>query len=192
MFHSRPQNLLVTLPKSLDARLIVALAVMVLLSLLAANTAALLILRDQLDRHSQSSLQQGQHTAALVLLERQRVLNDLVVVLSQRPTLRRLLAEDDRVALTDFLDGFRAQSDIDWILVCDSLQTARASSGEPIDAALCNLDSDTGYRLSDDRPVLTARAMVAENGTDSVVAGRWIDVSFLETLVNAPGAPDTR
>ena len=122
-----------------------------------------------------------------MLLERQRVLNDLVVVLSQRPTLRRLLAEDDRVALTDFLDGFRAQSDIDWILVCDSLQTARASSGEPIDAALCNLDSDTGYRLSDDRPVLTARAMVAENGTDSVVAGRWIDVSFLETLVNASG-----
>ncbi|MFO7633294.1 MAG: ATP-binding protein [Caldilinea sp.] len=170
---------------SLDTRLIVAIAAMVLLSLLAANMAAFLILRDQLDRHSASSLRQGQRTATLALAERRQALDAHVAVLSQRPTLRRFLAEEDFTALASFLDDFRVQSDLDWIMVCDSMQAPLAAAGEPNDASLCAPQSETGYRLVGDRPVLMARAMVAENDATSVVAGQWIDAGFLQTLVDA-------
>jgi phosphate transport system permease protein len=61
------QTHLQRLRTSLDARLIAVFVVTVLLALLAVNTAAFLILRDQMDRQNATSLQQGQQTAALLL-----------------------------------------------------------------------------------------------------------------------------
>lgn len=180
------------LRENLNARLIAAVAAVVLLALLAANTAAYLILRDQLDRQSTLALQQGQQTAALVLAERSATLDGLVAVLSQRPTLRRLLAAADFPALASFLEDFRSQSDLDWVIFCDPTQTIHTAAGATLDAtlnaALCQSDEPTGYRLLGDRPALLAHAAVVGSSGETagqVVAGQWIDASFLQTLVEA-------
>ena len=174
---------------SLDARLIIAIAAMVLLSLLTANAAAFLILRDQLDRQSDISLRQGQRTATLVLAEREHALESLVAVLSQRPTLRRLLGAGDFTALTDFLDDFRMQSDLDWVMYCDPARSLRAAASAPADPSLCGAEAETGYRLVGDKPALIARAAVTDDAVGAVaghvVAGQWVDADFLQSLVAA-------
>ena len=174
------------LRNNLNARLIVAVAAVLLLALLAANTAAFLILRNQLDRQSALSLQQGRQSAALVLAERSNTLDGLVAVLSQRPTLQRLLAADEFPALANFLEDFRGQSDLDWVIYCDPAQTMRAAAGTAtFDATLCQPGDATGYRLLGEGPALLAHAAVTGSAGGQVVAGQWVDADFLQTLVEA-------
>jgi hypothetical protein len=161
---------------NLVARLIVASAAIVLLSLLAANAAALLILRDEFDRHTESSLQQGQRAALLVLTERANALDALVMVLSQRPTLQRLLAEQEIAALTRFLEDFRAQSEIDWIAICRQAAPLSATANAPRAAALCDPAAATGYRLARElKPALMARTPIGEQRQLEIVAGQALD-----------------
>jgi PAS domain S-box-containing protein len=170
---------------NLVARLIVASAAIVLLSLLAANAAALLILRDEFDRHTESSLQQGQRAALLVLTERANALDALVMVLSQRPTLQRLLAEQEIAALTRFLEDFRAQSEIDWIAICRQAAPLLATADAPHAAALCDPATATGYQLVGSKPILTARTPVGEQSQLEIVAGQVLDRDFLQALTAA-------
>lgn len=176
------------LRENLDARLIAAVAALVLVALLAANGAALLLLRDQLARQSELSLQQGQRTAALVLAERRYALENLAVVLVQRPTLQRLVQAGDYAALSEFLEDFRRQSDLDWILFCDAAHQLRAASGARPAGDLCQSAPDTDYRLLATRPALVAAGRVGDGDlapAGQVVAGRWVDAAFLDALVTA-------
>jgi PAS domain S-box-containing protein len=173
------------LTHSLNARLIIAMVAVVLLALLVVNGAAFLILRDQLERHSQSSLQQGEHIALLVLDDRKRTLDALAVVLSQRPTLRRFLSEADYTGLSSFLEDFRVQGELDWVAVCDEAGAILAASTQPGNVSLCQPAETSGYRLIDGRPALVTKANVAEYVGTHVVVAQWIDAAFLNALVSA-------
>lgn len=183
-----PRSVRQRLRESLDARLIVAVAALVLVALLAANGAALLILRDQLARQSEMSLQQGQRTAALVLAERRHALENLAVVLAQRPTLQRLVQAGDFAALSEFLEDFRRQSDLDWILFCDAAHQPRAAGGALPARYLCPSALTTDYHLLGAHSALVATGRVGDGElapAGQVVAGRWVDAAFLDALVDA-------
>lgn len=170
---------------TLVTRLIIAGAAIVLLSLLAANAAVMLILHDEFNRHTESSLRQGQRAAQLVLAERANALDALVAVLSERPTLQRLLAARNFAASVRFLEDFRSQSEIDWIIVCRQETPLLATQGAPHDAALCNPATATGYRLVNAAPSLIARMPVGEGNQIEVVVGQAIHTDFLRTLTAA-------
>lgn len=173
------------LTASLNAHLIVTMVVLVLIALLTANGAAFLILRDQLDQQSQRTLQQGERTALLVLDERKRTLDALGAVLSQRPTLRRFLDEEDYAGLSGFLEDFRAQGELDWVVVCDETGAVLAASTQSVRASLCHSVTISGYKLIDGRPTLVTTANVVTHLGTHVVAGQWIDAAFLTALVSA-------
>jgi len=172
------------LTHSLNARLIIAIMAMVMFALLAANGAAFLILRDQLERQSQTSLVQGERTALFMLDERKRTLDALAAVLSQRPTLRRFLDETDYTGLSGFLEDFRVQSELDWIAVCDLTGALLAASGQRVDLPSCLAVAESGYRLVGNRPALVAKAGVAGHEGTQVITGQWIDAAFLDALAS--------
>lgn len=170
------------LRSNLVTRLIVATMAIVLLAVLAANATALLVLHDELDRHTESSLQQGQRAALLVLDERAGALDALVMVLSQRPTLQRLLIRQDIPALVRFLEDFNTQSKIDWTVVCRQGVSLVATAHAPRDAAICDPATATGYRQLGNTPVLMMRGPATVQDQIEVVAGQTLDTDFLGAL----------
>jgi C4-dicarboxylate-specific signal transduction histidine kinase len=133
--------------RSLNVRLIAVVAGVVLFALMAANAAAFLILRSQLEQQSQNALALGERTALFVLDERMRTLNALAVVLSQRPTLQRLLRDKAYAELSDFLDDFRIQGDLDWVVACSRDGAILSASNLPQGESVCSLPGAGYWRV---------------------------------------------
>lgn len=175
------------LRSNLAVRLIAASVSIILLSLLATHGAALLILQDEMERDMESSLRQGERAAWLVLAERASALDALMAVLSQHPTLQRLLAKPDLTALAHFAEDFRMQNAIDWMIVCHQDALLLVHPGAPQDDGLCNPSTPVGYRWVGTAPVLIAHLCVGAQRRFKIVAGQALDADFLGALTAASG-----
>ncbi|MCS6828304.1 MAG: ATP-binding protein [Caldilinea sp.] len=171
--------------RSPNARLLIAVAALVLLSLAAANAAAFLIFRNQLEQQSQKTLAQGERVALRMLGEREQTLEALATVLSRRPTLQRFLDDAAYMELSRFLDHFRIQGNFDWALVCSKDGEILSASNQPKDKFICLSHEISGCRRIDGAPALVVSTQVFGREEVSVVIGRWIDASFLSEVASA-------
>uniref|UniRef100_A0A7C1FTM7 histidine kinase n=1 Tax=Caldilinea aerophila TaxID=133453 RepID=A0A7C1FTM7_9CHLR len=172
--------------RSLNARLIAVVAGVVLFALMAANAAAFLILRNQLEQQSQNALALGERTALFVLDERMRTLNALAVVLSQRPTLQRLLRDKAYAELSDFLDDFRIQGDLDWVVACSRDGAILSASNLPQGESVCSLPG-AGYWHVGGSPTLVGIGEVPGQDRSFVMIAQEIDATFLKAVASASG-----
>jgi PAS domain S-box-containing protein len=121
------------------------------------------LISQQTSSHAQLLLNQAV-VASRAFMEREKAdLQSLALLISQRPTLIRLLNEGDFSSLEGYLDTLQEGANVDLILVCSGGSEIMGSASDL--AELCQLDSQSGYAAlsSGNRLYLHATADVSSN-----------------------------
>src|SRR5919109_4263972 len=109
----------------------------------AIGLPVILLISQQTSSHAQLLLDQAV-VASRAFLEREKSdLQSLAFLISQRPTLIRLLNEGDLSSLESYLETLRNGANIDLVLICSGGNEIMATTAGLTE--LCQLDSLTGY-----------------------------------------------
>ena len=166
--------------KNRQRRLRSQLVLTFLLSVLGIGVAiglpVILLINRQASSQAQLLLEQAISTTRVFLTSEQSDLQNLALLTSQRPTLTRLLTEQNPAALEDYLDTLRQGADLDLILVCAEGEEIKGL-GENISLTeLCQSDAPLGYAIfssNDDLYLHTSVNMESSEGPlYKVVAGK--------------------
>lgn len=128
----RSQLVLTFLLSSLGIGFAIGLPVSVLLDRQASSQAQLL-------------LDQATLTTQAFLAGEQADLQNLALLVSQRPTLTRLLQEQDATALQSYLEVLRAGGELDLLVICADGVEFMGIAADLATQALCLSTSQTGY-----------------------------------------------
>ncbi|HET6597100.1 MAG TPA: ATP-binding protein [Anaerolineales bacterium] len=155
---------------------------------IAIGVPIVLLISQQASSHAQLLLDQAM-VAARVFIEREKAdLQSLALVFSQRPTLIRILHEQDFSSLEGYLDTLQEGANVDLILICSGQEKITAFDQDRND--LCQLDTQTGYAAlsSSDTVYMYATAEVSFGGESPyrVITGKYVS-SILTDLQKETG-----
>ena len=173
----RTQLVLTFLLSSLGIVIAISLPIVILINRQAASQAQLL-------------LDQATLTTQAFLTSEGSDLQNLALLISQRPTLIRLLEEQDVASLEGYLDTLRNSVDLDLILICSDGKEIKGV-GENIPAAeLCQANIQSGYAVlsSNHEPYMltTVGLESPQQPAYQVVAGKRVSL-ILRTLQKETG-----
>lgn len=143
---------------------------------IAIGLPVILLINRQASSQAQLLLEQATSTTRVFLTSEQSDLQNLALLTSQRPTLTRLLAEQNSTSLEGYLETLRQGADLDLILVCTEGEEVKRL-GENISLTeLCQSDAQSGYAIfssNDDLYLHTSVDMESSAGpVYKVVAGK--------------------
>ncbi len=171
------------------ARLVVSIFALVLLTTLSAGVPAYWLTRTELQRQTWLHVASAEQATASLLQAEQARLDNLLALLTERPTLRSLLTEANLDDLGLYLAAFQVQGDLDILYLCSDAGMIVGQAGPD---GVCPTPGAADYFLYQDRAALLAARPVA--GMDAataqvavVVAGRWLDEAFLRQLASDTG-----
>ncbi len=177
---------------SLTTRLVIVVVVLILLTTLSAGVPAFLLARSQLEAQARQRVEAtARGTQSLYDAAERRVV-DLAALLAERPTLRRLIEDDDIAAIEPYLRAFQEQSELDAIVLCDGDRVVVTTE---VSIAVCPENVARGVYLLDGRPVLlAAQSILSEDIPETigtVIAATWLDAELLTQLSANTGAEQT-
>ena len=125
---------------SLATRLVILVVVLIFLTTLSAGVPAFLLARSQLEQQAWQRVDAtARGTESLYDAAERRVV-DLTALLAERPTLRRLIQDEDIDAIEPYLRAFQEQSDLDLIVLCNQEEVIVATVP---DISVCPIDVDS-------------------------------------------------
>ncbi|MEZ4517981.1 MAG: ATP-binding protein [Chloroflexota bacterium] len=173
---------------SLTARLVLGMVVLIIVTTLSAGVPAFLLTRSQLEAQARQQVAATQRSTASLYSAAQNRLDDLTQLLSERPTLRRLILDGDSVELTAYLDAFQAQGELDILQLCTDSDVIVGTNSI---AVTCPETPVTGAMLLDGRPVLLSAYPIfdptATGALGMAVTGIRLDGSFLTQMSDDTG-----
>ena len=147
---------------------------------IAIGLPVLLLINRQASSQAQLLLDQATLTTRAFLESETADLQNLALLTSQRPTLRRLLQEGDISSLESYLDTLRSGAGLDLILVCADGQ-AMQGIGEGISLNdLCQSNSQSGYIAQSSGEDLYMHTTAALESSYKVVVGKKISLILRE------------
>ena len=156
----------------------------------AIGLPAILLINRQSSSQSQLLLAQAVLTAQAFLKNEQIDLQNLALIISQRPTLIQLLDENDLLALPAYLGTLGEGADLDLILICSGGEQVAAFNGSDSTSQLCSTASQTGYAVlssGDDMYLYTSIDLeLLQQPNYKAITGRKTS-SMLETLQSETG-----
>lgn len=186
--------------RSFSVRLVIGLAALVLLTTLSAGAPALLIARSQLQRQAAEHLAAAQlATGSLYANSREEVIAQ-ALLLAERPTLQRLAVAGSDAEMAAYLEAFRVQSGLDFLVFCGAHGRIGVGDNPPAD---CTALPPWSYGLTPSgAATLTVSTDVEDaDGNDpvgKVLAGHLLDEAAMQQLAAHTGsaqnvlAPDGR
>jgi len=123
-------------------------------TLFAVGAAVLLglpaawLLERQTEAQLEALIEQSLQTTKALIDNRKIQIKDLAALLADRPTLTQLFEEEDLYSLSQYLQGFLGNADLDAILVCQN-QRLVVAVGQVINTDVCALIDSTEL-LDDD------------------------------------------
>jgi PAS domain S-box-containing protein len=136
---------------------------------------------------------QGGRTTQALFNAQQNELDSLAILTAQRPTLQRLVAEDDLATLPAYLATLREGAGLDLLGVCNPDGQPIAQSGDlPAAPDFCALEGPAGYGVVAGEPaavwLLAAQALESPDaGSGRIVAGLALDDRFAVLLRDQTG-----
>lgn len=106
--------------RTLRARLMVAFALMMALTVLLVGIPSVYLIDQELSRQVEARLAQGASASRALFDAEVREMRDLVTLTSERPTLRRLLIESNRAELGPYLATIQETAGLSHIAVADA------------------------------------------------------------------------
>ena len=157
---------------------------------LTIGLPAILIINRQASLQAQLLLEQAVLTTRAFLENEQADLQNLGLLISQRPTLIRLLDEQDGVTFSEYFDTLGQGSDLDILLICiGEEEIAIFNLGEP-PTGLCAKKPQTGYTTSASGNIFylytTVDLELSQHPDDRVIVGKRTD-AMLSMLQNETG-----
>jgi PAS domain S-box-containing protein len=132
---------------SLPAQMVLSIIALVLVTAAAAGLPAVWLIRSQLERQAWAQVEQGSRAAqALYAAQASRIAN-LATLTAQRPTLRAMLAQEERASLPAYLRPLQVSAGLDVILVCDAQHQVVAQVGAEVPEALCSGGALPGFQV---------------------------------------------
>jgi len=112
---------------------------------LAIGLPVVLLINRQATSQTNLLLEQAVLTTQAALAREQSDLQNLALLIAQRPTLHQLLEERNSSALDHYLDTLRDSVHLDLLIICDTNhQTVGASTNTNV-AGLCAMDNVSGF-----------------------------------------------
>lgn len=138
---------------------------------IAIGLPVISLIRQQSSSHAQLLLDQAV-VASRAFIEGERAdLQSLALLISQRPTLTRLLQEQNFSSLASYLETLRASANLDLVLICSNGQDIAGAGNDSTE--LCSLDSQSGFHaLPSDTLYLFATGSVSSDASYRVVIGK--------------------
>ncbi len=172
------------LRRSLPMQMALNFAVLILITAVAVGLPATWLIGDQLDQQAGALLNQGSAAAETFYLARQNEALNLALVTAQRPTLRRLVSQNDMAALPPYLDTLQSGANLDLLLVCDANGRSLAQSGQLVDDDFCGVTAVTFHIEPANPPrawLLAAEPIYPETEQlGQVIVGWQLNQSFLQ------------
>jgi signal transduction histidine kinase len=150
---------------------------------IAIGVPVILLINRQASSQAQLLLAQATLTTQAFLVSERSDLQNLALLTSQRPTLIRLLEEQDFVALEDYLNTLREGAGLDLILVCSEGQELDGSGENIPMSEFCQTGSQTGYTApttSDELYLYTMANLEATRLPYRVVVGKRVSLILAE------------
>lgn len=121
-------------------QLILIFLIIILVMGLGLGLPALLIMSRQTDNQLHALIDQSNQTTLALIENKASQLQNLALLISERPTLNQLLSDGQDIDLvSDYLADFRKNTQIDVIVICDS-QGVVAIAGESTEGNWCETD----------------------------------------------------
>jgi signal transduction histidine kinase len=115
---------------------------------LTLGLPAILIINQQASWQAQLLLDQAVLTTRAFLENEQADLQNLGLLISQRPTLIQLLDEQDDDAFPEYFETLGQGSNLDFLLICSGNEEIATFHRSEPPAGLCAKDAKTGYAVS--------------------------------------------
>jgi hypothetical protein len=134
---------------SLSRQIVLPMIALVILTALAVGIPAILLLQNQLDQQAQAISQQGSQTTHILITNKLNDLSYLAVLTAQRPTLGRLIRENDLDELEPYLETFRQGAGLDAVMLCRDSREVVLQAGDDLSSQACRLESASRVVLFD-------------------------------------------
>jgi PAS domain S-box-containing protein len=175
---------------SLSMQVVFTLTGLVFLTALAVGIPALWIIRDQLERQAWALVEQGSQTSQAILANRQSDLNNLTILTAQRPTLKRLVEENDFAELKPYLTTLQEGAGTNLLLLCSESQMTLLQVGQEIGDDACA--AGTGFYFEETPAgkqgwLLSVRDLQDDGPSPAVVLGTAVDDRFARQLKSETG-----
>jgi PAS domain S-box-containing protein len=176
---------LARLRRSLPMQMALNFAAMILITAAAVGLPATWLIGDQLDQQAGALLNQGSGAAQTFYLARQNEALNLALLTAQRPTLRRLVSQNDREALPPYLATLQSGANLDLLLVCDGNGHPLAQAGLAVGADFCHI-ADVTFHIEETAGPAQAWLLAAEpifpdeEQLGQVVVGWRLNETFLQ------------
>jgi len=184
--------------RTLPVQMILSFIGLVLLTAVASGLPAIWLLRNQLERQAWSQVNQGSQAVQALYTAMQNDLTNLATLTAQRPTLRRLLSQDEQAVLPDYLQTLRVGAELDLIVVCDLTQRVVSQSGAAVPDDVCQLGQPVSFRLITAEPgsnlwLLAAQPIESEEVGigGQVIVGLMLDDNFARQIQSKIGLDHT-
>jgi hypothetical protein len=112
---------------------------------LAIGIPVILLISQQSSSHAQKLLEQAVVASRAFMRREQSDLQSLALLISQRPTLTRLLNQQDLPALEEYLNTLRESANLDLILICSGENAVASVDKDLASPDLCRLAAQSGY-----------------------------------------------
>jgi PAS domain S-box-containing protein len=180
---------------SLSRQIVLPMIALVILTALAVGIPAILLLQNQLEQQAQAISQQGSQTTHILITNKLNDLSYLAVLTAQRPTLGRLIRENDLDELGPYLETFRQGAGLDAVMLCRDSREVVLQAGDDLSSQACRLESASRVVLFDS--VFSQGWLLADQpvpfeleGID-VLVGVRLDDAFAAQLESETGLKQT-
>lgn len=144
----------------LSARLTLTFGALVLATAVVTGAPAYGIIRAQLEHQTWERISAGGQISQTLVASEQRKLQDLTILIAQRPTLQELLDQDDLVPLPEYLRSLQISMHLDSLSVYNPDGHRLALAGTEICQTPGPADAGAGfYRLAGAEPGLALAAV---------------------------------
>jgi PAS domain S-box-containing protein len=175
---------------SLLLQIVLPMLALVILTALAVGVPALQFINNQLEQQAQARVEQGTQTTHILIRNKINDLSYLAVLTAQRPTLQRLVQENNLNELDEYLEVFRLGASLDAVLVCKGQNTVISQVGERLSLRSCRVDQ-VGLISEGDSGWMLASHAIPEITDTFVVVGTMLDAVFTSQLREETGMDQT-
>jgi PAS domain S-box-containing protein len=171
--------------QKLPVQMVTTMIGLVVLTAMAIGIPALWVLRSQLESQAWELVNQGSQTSLALLDNRQSDLNNLAILTAQRPTLRRLVEEENWGELTPYLQTLQQGGGFDLLLLCSPEGHSLVQVGHPVSDGACLQSPQPFFDRSEPGGkalLLSAAEAHFTTGSIEVVVGSLMDERLAEHL----------
>ncbi len=173
---------------NLTVQMVLSFVLLVLLTAVTAGVPAVILIRQEIEEQAWSQVEQGAQTSQALYQAWQGKVHDMAVLTAQRPTLHTLAQNGDLAGLQNYLQTLRQGTEMDVILVCDSLGQPVAQVGDSEIGNFCTAVGESSFQkpaATSQQLWLVAGERVGELG--GVVVGVQVDANFAREMGRQTG-----